>query len=354
MKLYVDIPAETLTRATDAVARGGYRTLSDLVLLALENQISQELQGSTSTQQHRKSSDVSGRSQQKSGRASPVVKILEDGNAIMPSREALGRSVADYGWLWGLINRVFPIKVAARNLMQISRSGIVPLEDAKESAASYATEIAASLTARGAGSATRDESILIGLPAREPLFRAKQRFADHFVGRIDGSTRPWGALFELGLAGIAEDKRSLIGLTALGRRFAELENPVLDGDSKVLTLTEAETNLYMTEIVPAVERELQCFRTLLAGLRTGTTSTDHLQALTIQALGSSTSPESARSQQTAAIGRLRELGLIKRERLGREITFSATSKAESYLLFLNGVAGSELREQGDVQPEAQP
>ena len=254
MKLFVDIPNETLDRATEAIRRGGYRSLSDMVLLALENQISQELATRSEITDQQTPLAVSREANRSSFREEPEAASTR-GESIQADADAMSRTVSEFGWMWGLVNRVFPMKVAARTLSEMTDGKLVPLEAAKERAADSAAELAASLRARGAGSASRDESLLIGLPARDPLFRAKQRYADHFVGRADGLGRLWGAMFELGLAGAEQGKQTFIGLTEHGRTFARLMNPVLDEGSLSRTLSDEEIEFYKIQIVPRVQRE---------------------------------------------------------------------------------------------------
>lgn len=307
------------------------------MLLALENQISQELNSPIAIGAERVPTSPPQETRLPNGTPRESIAKLGLSVTVPPNWDAVSRTVADYGWMWGLVNRILPIKVAARTLLEMS--GPVPLETGKARAADAAAMLAVSLRARGAGSASRDESLLIGLPSRDPLFRAKQRYADHFVGRIDGSGRLWGALFELGLAGAEQGKQALISLTEQGRQFAALANPILDEGSLLRTLSDEEMSFYNEQVVPEVPRERDCFLAVLEALAENSLRVAELDGLAARVLGNATSADSASSQKTAAIGRLRELGLLSRKSSGRDVSFIISDRGRRYLDILRSRIG---------------
>lgn len=330
MKIFIDIPGDTVERATAVLADGGYRSLSEFLLVALENQVSLELGSATQSD-----SDRATGSGESESRAVPVETTSSTiaGQAMegLPAPEESRLTADEHGWLSGFINRLLPVKVAARSLLKLQARGLVTLEELREAAAEDATILAKRLAARGADNAPRDESILIGLPAREPLFRAKRRFADHFVGRADGEGVLHGALFELGLAALEARSTKRVGLTDVGRRFAELSNPVMDEMGPLHSaLSTAERDIYLAEVALGIPRERSAFHALLAALTTNAQSVSDLDSLAAKALRATHTRDTARSAKTAAIGRMRDLDLVSRERAARGVYFHATDEGRAY------------------------
>src|SRR5207245_1177517 len=98
----------------------------------------------------------------------------------------------------------------ARSLLVGGESKAGLLQEAAALAAQRAEAAARWLfQAYGDSPPPREDSLLTGLPTREPLYKARQRFADHFFGRLDKSGHASGALFELGLAGSNVRGRSI-------------------------------------------------------------------------------------------------------------------------------------------------
>lgn len=330
-----------MERATAVLSKGGYRSLSEFLVVALENQVSQEVgwftQGGTTAEL---GSGAAMAPPTQAAPAGPAAAVLKRDDLAAPEESRL--STAEHGWLSGFVNRLLPVKVASRTLLQLQATRAVTLDELREAAAENATILAKKLAARGANSVPRDESIVIGLPAREPLFRAKRRFADHFVGRVDGAGALHGALFELGLAALVERSTKGVGLTDVGRRFAELPNPVVDGTGPLVSaLSSAEIDLYLAEIATTVPRENAGFRTLLSALTVNAQSVADLDALAAKALRATHTRDTARSAKTGVLGRMRDLDLISRERAPRGVYFHATDSGRAYYRRLIAAASAE-------------
>lgn len=318
MKLVVEIAPTLLDRVRAAVERGNFRSLTEFASLAMENQLALEL-------------DQTADDSNRDGSASPVVQSTHAPIERAPYGEILGPTIAaslsvnDHGWLWGIVNRVLPIKFAARYLQNATDGGLVPLESAKREAANQAEQLARRIVASTSKDRDRHDRLVTGFPLREPIYPAKLRFANHYVGRLEHSKEPRGALFELGLASLGDrGGKWYVGLTPIGEEFARLRNPVLDSANHQTPLSPEEIACYVTKIVPGIPRELDCFLTLLTNIGSGPKSVDQLDRLVELHLPRKYSKAALQTQKAGALGRLRDLGLIERIKEGLTASFTIT------------------------------
>src|ERR1051325_8926391 len=110
MRIGVDISDGLFRRISTIIDRGAYASFSAFAVVALENQVSLDAvvhEPSTIAAQRQANS----RSAPDPGR--PVSSVTSQ-EAIAQSDSAVKRTVSEYGWLWGIVNRVFPIKIAVR------------------------------------------------------------------------------------------------------------------------------------------------------------------------------------------------------------------------------------------------
>lgn len=340
MKLVLDVPGSLFERLQRAVAHGRFDSIGQFATVAIENQLSLE-QPAPSGASTVGSGPVSIPGVRGGGgEESPLVLRKGIETRTVDSGPAAGLSVEEHGWIWGMVNRVFPIKVAARSLLLDSADGAAALHDARQAASERAELVARWLSSRyGNDAPSRDESLLTGLPVREPLYRSRERFADHFFGRLDGSGRSWGALFELGLAGVenvkADSPRVL--LTAVGARFASLTNPVLDAGELSVALSAEETDLYLQGVVTRVPRERHSFEVILGALASKELSTEGLSNVAQQNLPKTLTDAAIQTMKAGTVGRMIDLELITRLRTGRTVRFGITNRGERVMAALGEV-----------------
>lgn len=346
MKVVIDIPVGLLDRLRNAVEAGGFASLGQFATLALENQLSLEApaHGSrtgavTSPAPPRVPPQVE-HLPQATGAGFSALRVA---SPVSPSTfecsAAAHLSVEDQGWIWGIINRIFPIKVALRSLLIDSAQGPAVLLSAKSRAGERAESVGKWIQQMYAGNGPpRDESLLTGLPTREPLYRARERFEDHFFGRVDKTGRPWGALFELGMAGVktAEGHR-LVALTTAGATLAVLPNPVLDEARLDRALSEEEIGAYLDMVAAKVPRERSCLLAILEGLLERDMTVAQMDGLARRVLPKRLSDAAAQTMKAGALGRMQDLELITRVKTGRSARFAITQTGESALNKLAGV-----------------
>ncbi len=250
MRILIDVPSGLFDRVQRAVEAGGFASVGQFATLAIENQLSLEAptgreEGpslAAGDRESMRSRSVFAHQPSENTSFSDLGVLHGEPVATLDLSAAASMRVADHGWLWGIVNRVFPIKIALRSLLRESAMGPTDLEAAKNLASVRAEAAGRWIATRyGVARPPGDESLLTGLPSREPLFRARERFGDHYFGRVDRKGRASGALFELGLAGVAEKNR--VGLTAGGLTFAKLPNPALDAGDLSTALSADEIRM---------------------------------------------------------------------------------------------------------------
>lgn len=321
MRVIIDVSPKLFDRLQSLVDNSDYRSVADFATVAFENQLLLESAPST----------------QPSASLAPNRSI---GGAVAPNeRDQISRalspvastsaalmSVEEHGWIWGIVNRVLPIKFAAR---QLHASNLILLTDAQSEIAKAATDFAKRILANTPGDRDRHDTLVTGFPNREPLYPAQERFANHYVGRVERSGQTRGALFELGLAGIETSAGTpRIGLTESGIEFAELPNPVIDSYEFGQSLSEDEVSFYIEKVARAVPREMDCFTTILSALTHAPKSVEELDTIAKRRLSTGFSLAAIQTQKAGGLGRLRDLGLIQRNKDGLTANFEITSRGQ--------------------------
>jgi len=337
MKLVVDINPSLFERLQLAIDRNNYRSMGDFAILALENQLS--LDGGAAA-----TSDERPRNTPQITRPDSQNLNVDDGGdlKLFAPTSAATLSVGNDGWIWGIVNRVLPVKFAVRELH--SATGPLPLALAQQRIAESATNFAQQIVANTSNERDRHSTLVTGFPVREPLYPAQQRFANHYVGRVERSGQTRGALFELGLAGIDyEDGQPRVGLTELGFNFAQLPNPTLDSARFDKALSPDEITYYVDNVVPTIPRELDCFVTLLGVLADGPKSVEDLDGVVTDHLSSRFSAAAVQTQKAGGLGRLRDLGLLDRKKDGLTAQFEITNDG---LLALRRLTAKSMQPNG--------
>ncbi|MGK2962568.1 MAG: hypothetical protein ACSLFK_10545 [Gemmatimonadaceae bacterium] len=316
-----------LSRIQELISAGQYPSVGDFVRVAVENQLSLESREDTDDTDPPPRAIVS-----------PAVAVgltlprpTPDPRLVQNPDEMYRKPDSD-GWMWGLVNRILPIKVSARSLLTDSVEKLPHFSKARGAAADRASSFARGLNISPA--LKQRQTVLVGFPTKPPLQKARARFANQYFGRTDGEGRLWGALFELGLANINPTSGKTVGLTETGYRFASLPNPAIDEGRLDDPISDAEADFYVTEIAARVPRERHCFVTLLEALAESNHDVEELNAVCRAALPARLSAAAAQAMKAGALGRLIELKLITRMQDGREAWFSINEDGRAALRVL--------------------
>lgn len=244
-------------------------------------------------------------------------------------------------WIWGMVNRVFPLKLTARVCAGLCVDGPTPIESLQARSVACAQLIGKVLKADDdEAGRRRNEARSVGFPLRKPLARAGQRYADHFAGRVSSDGTYVGGVFEVGLVGPVEASSRLVAPTEVGWRFALLENPVLDGTTLgAQNLSTDESRLYLREVATSVGPERSAFLSILAVLATGPVDPQQLAARTTPTTAASVAPSVGDTARAGAVGRLIDLGAAERRAQGRSASLSITDLGREALDWLAAGAG---------------
>jgi hypothetical protein len=240
--------------------------------------------------------------------------------------------------LWGQVNRLFPMKLAVRWLMNANavegNSKWMKLDALNDRLADDSAAVGSLLEAADvAHGRKRDEVLATGLPRRGNA-PSRDRFLSQFVARTTraGEIYP-GAICQYVLAAFDGDR---LALTDLGVAMAFLPNPVLDGGvtgahSATKTLSEQECNFFVRNVLPFVPGELHDFRLGLKAVSAGKATPDDLLAAIGEQFKDQWSPVMVRTHVSGAVARMVEMGLVRRRWEGRHVIYEVTDLASEVM-----------------------
>jgi hypothetical protein len=225
--------------------------------------------------------------------------------------------------LWVQFNRVFGLKVACRWIACAS-AGAKTWPDMSACADSMVLDVAELGSALERADATagrkRDELLATGLPRRRNM-ASMDRFVSQTIARVTraGTVYP-GAVLQYSLATLEGGR---LALTDRGCFFAQFANPVLDAELKTAaaTLSRHEQRFLLEQVAEYVPGELTDFRAVLSAIREGKVTPEEVVEVVRQGLPSDWSDQVARTHVAGLIGRMTELGLLRRHWTGRRVRY---------------------------------
>lgn len=353
MKLYIDLPENYTKRIHELFSKKGYSDINAFILAAVDNQI--RLENGSNTDQPPHPSVLPAESEPKrfpeseSRQAQEPLAYTEKAFWIheeykkfktvpMPSNEQLFGNREDVvsvtGQLLGLINRIFPVKLALRVLAYslITRKGNVHINVFRDDAANFA---------RGFGQHYKriflnkeKPDFLIGLPLGDEKEKSLNRFRNHFViaQRDNGSLD--GALAKLKFVNVNEE--GLLNLTQAGLNFVLRTNPILDNFESPLeklseeSLSDFERTFYLEHVKGQVKGEYDATLWVIKTIDRGFYKRE-LLGQQMKTQYPQWSPAVVTTQQMGLISRCVELGLIKKEKQGKNAIYLLTEQGKSIL-----------------------
>jgi len=332
MKIISDLPDYIISRIRKLVSEGRYKSISDFILASAENQLA--LESGEVNDVLDLSNNISADSIQKINSEFPILNSEIPVLDFIPAQE--GKEIWDQ-WIWGQINRILPIKFAVRFLaIESSRLGGFPekrdfnkiVSEEARRLGLFLKEFDSSLKKE------RDEKLSTGFPVGNKIESSLNRYWSQFVGYQKNDKTLTGALFDLALANLFTDEDGIIriGLNPEGKKFAQLQNPVLDNNNFSYSLAEPEILFYLDHIQSNVPGEFSLFKIVLGLLKNGVERREIMNLeLTKQIEGSGWSEGLVSTQRAGAISRLYELGLISKERIGLEVRYHITERGKTWI-----------------------
>lgn len=242
----------------------------------------------------------------------------------------------DTGPLWGQYNRIFPMKLVVRRLAIVldeTGEARAPYEEFREKTATVARAYGFRLQEAdeklGRG---RGEKFSAAFPTGDKVDRSLDRFETHFVGQFDQSGNLTGALPNLQFVDIDVESETF-GLTSAGLTFAQIENPLLDEDiESEMSLSDSERRFYLDHVASEHEAEAEAMEVVAKAIANGIDRPDPLSER-VSEFSDDWSAAQASTVRSGLVGRMHELGLVTRKRVGsRGIGYELTDLGDSQLL----------------------
>ena len=235
--------------------------------------------------------------------------------------------------LWGQINRVLPIAVGVRVLAHLATEAAKPFVSVDEWHV-RATDAAQALrnhfeTMDIAQEHRHGERWATAFP--EDVRASRKRYMNQFLGYIRPKGQPEGGAALLGLVAFADGDPKKVTLTQGGALWASLPNPIFDSpDGRAEeTFSREEAEHYITHVRRTVPAEFELMRSVAELVDAGKARTeidDRLGELY---------PDWASyigTVRAGALGRLQDLGLLRRERRGIHVDYELTDRARELSL----------------------
>jgi len=361
MKVVVDIPDSLINQVRRAVQEGEYDDSREFVNVALQNQVELELSENDPTDvvtlEEALDTDTSSNTDTAYTDGNPVPMA-----AASPGHgpNALTRQEYDHvttvpgpdldrldpGPLWGQYNRIFPVKLTLRVLANELRNQAVHANsqvngtgeewvsfdrfagDAANVAREYGLKIkqADQKHSRGQG-----RKLSAALPVGDDPEKSKKRFKTHFIGDIDQQGGLTGAPAHLLFVDIPVESPGLIGITDAGLEFAEEWNPLIEGGAGAdQPLSNDEIRFYLEHVENQRPDEFHAMILTATAIEDGDNRPDSLTEQ-VATLNEDWSQSQASTVRSGIVGRMYELGLVERERVGqRGIAYQLTADGRDF------------------------
>lgn len=329
MRFIIELPTSKAQVINSLIDSGKYEDMQSFILAAIDNQIYIERQPLKRSPPEdfmsRRSPEEQGFSSSSSlasqpELASPDIVRVED-----PQPEAVSAES-----LWALHNRIFPIKTTVRVLLNMLKSnppkdGYINLGIVQDAALEEARRLGRLLSQVDKKShRMHGEKLSAGLPGAGE--RSSGRFKLNFVGLINSKNHLDGAPAILRFVNMRrnEEGEPQIGITESGSQFALLENPILDRADYTRVLSHEESDFYVRQIAKKLQKEHLLSVSVLKAIKDGHITPDELTQVVIEA-NPSIKKEEAQAIRSSLVGRLSELGFLRRKRMGLNVTYALTS-----------------------------
>jgi len=338
MKIITDIPAHLIRVIQDLVKGKKYNNISEFVRISVENQIS--LEHPSSEEGSVDTSDLLINKNQGSAlekfKLDTERSIIAEIDAPSPKDILLPDATKEEDlWLWGQVNKIFPIKLAARYLFNVLKEGreSIELEEFYKEIATSARSVGTFLLQDDEkNNRRRDDRFSTALPIGSEKSKSFSRFCSQFVGykRSDGILT--GALFLLKFANFSNtNKEPRIGITSHGLRFAKIINPILDEKVMSKTLSVEEVEFYLSHIANDVPGEFKAFHIILSIIDKGVNSRGLINSEIKKITPQKWSDDVINTQRTGAMSRMYELGLIEKLKHGVFVEYGITEKGKQFI-----------------------
>jgi hypothetical protein len=340
MRHVAEIEPKTWLQIQELIRQGRYESVAQFIAVAIQNQIQLEVPSLD-----RIEAEVLGASSSERASGSRIgtevsLKPPTEEPFLVQAREESSDEV-----VWGLYNRIFPVKITLRMLARMlvdKGSKSVELKTLREEAALQARTLGKQLLladrSRKSGHGAR---LATGLPIRRGE-KSLDRFKNMFVGTISSQGKVEG--FPATLRFIVFQRvggRAEVSLTAAGFKFANLKNPILDGTvaGAESTLSEAESDFFVAHLHRVLPREWELCHRIIEDIPDGSDSPAAVDKIMLRTIPD-IKPSMVAPTRAGIISRLDELRLVQRRQDGLRVSYALTKRGESFLRSAQGVTAS--------------
>ncbi len=346
MRYIIDVSQTHSKKIESLIKSQHYNTVDQFITVAIENQLHIEEDEITT----KRASDISDNEVKRNYKnliyaehlaipeATPTFVTPPAFNQLVCIKAGLPEHQC---WMWGQINRIFPIKLALRCLVkQLSGGEWVELEKYKDEAARIALEFGKMIKAyEDKRNKKREDRISAGLPSssEDPSDRVKSltRYKSQFIGGLRKDSKLDGAMLFLRFANIIKNDKGeeVIGITETGFEFARIENPVIDFSEYEQSLSEEEANYYIMHIYKNVPGEFNAIQWLLQKISTGISERTKLNNEITEEFGNIWEKSDAviNTQRAGLMSRISELKLIDKNKIGIQVEYLISENGNKFL-----------------------
>lgn len=347
VKYIIEISIESITKIRNLIGVKRYKTIPEFATIAIENQLIMEESSEENLANNSESLLDEPASVNTNTKTLEPTKILTfpTSSSILVSIPNTEIKVVPFpnstqiynGPLWGQYNKLLPVKLALRVLVNMvdSIEGFVVLSSFQDTAADIAREIGLRLVKYESEiEMPYGEKLSAGLPIGKSEFKTKLRFKNQFIGYMKKNGFIEGAIGALSFINMKKDSKgdTLIGLTKQGLKFACLDNPILDINSEKpdVVFSDNEINFYLKHIQTYLPKEVEIIQYLMDNVYQGINKPDILTTK-IKEWNKEWSDDVANTMRSGIISRLFDLRLIQKDKEGLFVTYHLTKEGEKYV-----------------------
>ncbi|MFZ0204481.1 MAG: hypothetical protein WAL46_12365 [Nitrososphaeraceae archaeon] len=327
----------------------GFRDFHHFATVALENQVAWETGGITGNEAI---NALDLQINQLNKVAPPRIEALEaalSANEVllrMPNQEPklshLPTPENTNNILWGQYYRFLPVKVGVRVLLNMYAGQFPELRDFTERVTNVALTFRHHL-ARLDRTERRSFGELLSASFPTNDEKSVKRFVNQYMLYLRTSDMALlGMMPELKLINVISDGSGIvrIGLTSFGSQFAILQNPAIDLN-KPEPLSGDETDFLLNHIADNMPAEFEHITVVLKAIQDGKKTRDELNSVLKEYYshhhkGTEWSSSVVNTMRSGLLGRLNELGLVRREKHGKFIRYYITDAGKKYIQNLPG------------------
>jgi hypothetical protein len=348
MRFIIDVTSRHAEQIQKHLANGTYESLSQFLSAAIENQLILENSevsefktiatkvNSVAEKSLTNNMPATGFGKYKIENLPADVAIVEAPNykdLVFASQKTIPE---DKTWIWGQINKIFPVKLGLRILHEnLQQQQQIPLNDFLELAANEASQLGEIIRSyEEKNNKARDEKISAGLPSKDDSSKARYKFQFIAYQRKDDLLDGAMALMRFCNV-IKKNGKLMIGITTEGLRFSNIENPVIDNGRFDISLSEEEASFYINHAKYNIKGEHHAIKWLLTKINNGSTERETLNSDLHRSYGKiwgDATDAVINTQRAGLTARMFELNLLEKQKSGIYVSYGLTRFGKKLLL----------------------